>query len=234
MRSILLIVLLAVTAACAAPAFAERIAIIGTGQVATALGPRIAWAGHSVTYGSRNPNADHVQALLMTTGHGATASRPPNAAREADIIVLAVPAEVAVDVLSSLGDVAGKIIVDPTNAFEISQDRLARRTTDTSMGELLQAAAPAARVVKALNSISYRTMKDPDIARGTITIPMAGNDERAKRRVAALLGELGFESLDIGPVRYSRELEGMLIVWMNARLSGNSFNYYFRPENGEE
>ena len=69
-----------------APVSAETIAIIGTGQVASALGPRFAELDHKIVYGSRSPSRDEVRQLLARTGHGATATTPPEAAAMADIV----------------------------------------------------------------------------------------------------------------------------------------------------
>lgn len=209
---------------------AETIAIVGTGDVAGALGPGWAAKGHSIVYGSRNPDSDRVNVLLKQTGSSATAELPQVAAKNAEVIVLAVPAEVAVDVIKGLGDLSGKTVIDPTNAFEITEGGLAYRTTDMPIGVALQKAVPRSNVVKALNSVWYGTMADPESAGGPVTIPMAGNNHAAKEQVSRLLGDIGFESMDMGPIQYSSELEGMLIVWMNARLNGRPFNYYFRPE----
>ena len=97
----------------AAPAIvsAETIAVIGTGSVGSALGPRFAELGHTVIYGTRTPEREDVQALVAATSSGATATTPPEAAQMADIILLAIPWSVAEDVLVSLGDLSGKIII---------------------------------------------------------------------------------------------------------------------------
>lgn len=207
---------------------AETIAIIGTGDVAGALGPRLAEEGHRIVYGSRSPLSPRVLALVERTHETATAGSPAEAAAEAGIVVLAVPAAVAEEVTRGLGDLDGKIIIDPTNAFRFTEDRLSVRTIDDSMAERIQAAAPRSLVVKAFNTLSYRTMADPSISGGPVTIPLAGNDQRAKQRVAELAASLGFEAIDLGPLRYAREIEGMLILWMNARMNGRSFDYYMR------
>jgi predicted dinucleotide-binding enzyme len=215
-------------------AIADTIAIIGTGDVAGALGPRFVAAGHTVVYGSRNPKSDRVLKIVQETSASASAATPSVAAGRSEIVVMAVPAEVAVDVLLGLGDIGGKIIIDPTNAFEITDDNLSKRTTETSMGESLQIAAPDSFVVKALNSVWYGTMADISSSGGPVTVPLAGNDENAKVRVAELLRDIGFDSIDLGPIEYAREIEGMLILWMNARLNGHPFDYYLRQVPGNE
>ena len=187
---------------------AETIAVIGTGDVGRALGTRFAQAGHSVNFGSRTPEADRVRAMVSEAGENVAALTPPEAAAAADMIVLAVPFGSAVDVLRSLGDTAGKVVIDVSNPLIRSEGRYVR-ATDTSVAAQLQAAAPEAHVVKALNALAYRTMADPELAGGTVTIPMAGNDAEAKARVASLIADLGFDSWDLGPVEYAEVLEDM-------------------------
>ncbi len=55
---------------------ADTIAIIGTGDVAKALGPEFAALGHDIIYGSRDPSRDSVSELVVRTGHGASAATP--------------------------------------------------------------------------------------------------------------------------------------------------------------
>src|SRR6056297_1063641 len=206
-----------------APVQAATVAVIGTGDVGGTLGPRLGALGHTVVYGSRTPEAERVRELVESTPGEAAAATPAEAAGAAEIVILAVPAAVAVELTQSLGDLAGKLVIDPTNPF---------RFTDDSITERVQAAAPGARVVKAFNTLSWQTMADPSVAGGPVTIPLAGDDVKAKARVAELVRELGFEALDVGPARYAREIEGMLILWMNARLNGRGFDYHLRPTPG--
>jgi len=215
-----------------APVQAATVAVIGTGDVGGTLGPRLGALGHTVVYGSRTPEAERVRELVESTPGEAAAATPAEAAGAAEIVILAVPAAVAVELTQSLGDLAGKLVIDPTNPFRFTDDRLAVRTIDDSITERVQAAAPGARVVKAFNTLSWQTMADPSVAGGPVTIPLAGDDVKAKARVAELVRELGFEALDVGPARYAREIEGMLILWMNARLNGRGFDYHLRPTPG--
>jgi len=212
------------------PAFAERIAIIGTGSVAGALGPEFAALGHEIVYGSRDPDREAVTALVARTGPGASAMTPAEAARDADIVVLAVPGGLAEQITTSLGDLAGKIIIDPTNHIIRDPDGLPMLGTEPSNAERIQAAAPNASVVKAFNTLNWRTMVDPDSSGGPVTIPLVGNDAEAKATVAALVQGMGLEAIDLGPLRYASVVEGMLLVWINARSTGQSFNYYLRRD----
>jgi 8-hydroxy-5-deazaflavin:NADPH oxidoreductase len=216
-----------------APAEAAKIAVIGTGNVAGALGPEFAAQGHTIVYGSRDPTAQKVKDLVAQTGRGATATTQREAVAGAEIVVLAVPGNIAEQVTKDLGDLSGKIILDPTN-------RVARNTEDGwanhdvpgkgSNAELIQAAAPNARVVKAFNTLNFRQMIDPETSGGPITIPVAGNDAEAKATVMKLIEGMDLETVDFGPLRYAHVLEEMLVVWANARTHGAPFNFYLRPQ----
>jgi predicted dinucleotide-binding enzyme len=215
----------------AMPAVAATIAVIGTGDVASALGPEFARQGHTIVYGSRDPSRPEVAALVARTGNNASVASQQEAVVGADIVVLAVPGTVAAEVTRGLGDLSGKIILDPTNRVEQGDDgHLAHGVPGKgSNAELVQAAAPNARVVKALNTLNWRQMVDPETAGGPITIALAGDDAAAKATVAELVEGLGLEVLDLGPLRYAHVLEEMLVVWADARGRGTPFNWYLRP-----
>ena len=208
-------------------AIAETIAVIGTGSVASALGPRFAEIGYTVVYGSRTPDREDVQALVAATSHGATATTPSNAARMAGIVLLAVPWNVAEDVLISLGDLSGKIIIDPVNPRVISKEGLADYPTFISNAERMQALAPRSMVVKAFSTFSADTMADPSLVNHPITIPLAGNDPQAKSVVADICHRLGFETIDFGPVRYAHIIEGLYLVRANARKDDIYFEWNY-------
>jgi NADPH-dependent F420 reductase len=214
----------------AATALAESIAMIGTGNVGSALGRRFAEAGHDVVYGSRQPDRNDIRELLATTGNGATAMTPGLAAARADIVVLAVPWDAVTAVVESLGNLTGKIVIDPTNPRVTMSDGFRDYAFDSSNAENVQALAPGASVVKAFSTLGSYTMLDPLSAGGPVTIPIISDDTAAKARVAALVREIGLEPLDVGPLRYARVIEGMHFLRYNSRQMGHSFNYYLMPE----
>lgn len=225
------LVLLIFTAICIfipVTASADTIAVIGTGQVGAALGPEFAALGHDIVYGSRDPERSDVRELVRRTAGNATARTPSEAVRGADIVVLAVPGELVDSITRGLGDLSGKIIIDPTNAIE-RVDGVFEMQVETSNAEIIQAAAPGAYVVKAFNTLNWRTMVDPASAGGPVSIPLVGDSSDAKAKVAALVEALGLEAIDVGPLRYAKYVEGMLVIWINNRFGGGqSFDYHLR------
>lgn len=212
-----------------APSFvlAETIAVIGTGSVGSALGPRLADLGHTVVYGSRTPEREDVQKLLAATAGDASATMPPQAAQQADIILLAIPWSVAEEVLISLGDLSGKIIIDPINPRLVDDEGWRDYPTYVSNAERLQALAPRSSIVKAFSTFSSETMVDPGKLDHAVTIPMVGNDAEAKARVAEICQALGFETIDFGPVRFAHIIEGLYLLRANSRLNGVNFEWNY-------
>ena len=207
---------------------AETIAIIGTGDVAAALGPEFAAQGHTIVYGSRNPDGDKARAVVAKTGPEASVTTASAAAEGANIVVLAVPGTLVGDIVQGLGDLSGKIIIDPTNPLGREQTTF-HHAVDTSNGEVIQSIAPEAEVVKAFNTLGWKTMIDPEIAGGPVSIPLAGNSLTAKETVAELVIGMGLESIDVGGIENAHWLEGMAILLLNNRFSTReSFDFHLR------
>jgi NADPH-dependent F420 reductase len=212
-------------------AWADTIAIIGTGNVGSALGRRFAELGHQVVYGSREPGRADVERLVEATAHGARAATPEAAAQAADVVVLAVPWDVVEDLTRSLGDLSRKIIIDPTNPRRIAPDGLRDYAFDGSNAERIQAVAPHAHVVKAFSTLAAETMLDPAVASSPVSVPIAGDDAEAKKVVAALVAGIGLEPVDVGPLRYAHVIEGLHYLRDNAGRFGKArINFYFPPD----
>ena len=210
---------------------AERVAIIGTGNVGSALGQRLAEQGHVITYGSRNPQRAELARLVAATGAGASAQTQAEAVRDAEVVILAIPWDAVEVVMAELGALEGRIIIDPTNPRRIDDDGFRDYAFDGSNAERIQALAPQASVVKAFSTLGTGTMLDPSIAGGPVSIPIAGDDRAANALVATMAAEMGLEPVEVGPLRFARVLEGLHFLRYNAGVIKQRFNYYLRPSN---
>ena len=197
---------------------AETVAVIGTGNVGMALGTEFADLGHKVVYGSRNPSSLKTLDLVEKTGDGASAALPAAAAARADVVILAVPGMVTEAVAEDLGDLSGKIIIDATNPLKREGEVLHfEYGVATSNGQIVQALHPDAFVVKAFNTITWQKMIDP--GQPAPVMPVAGNSDEAKARVAGWAQAMGIDTIDIGGIQHARVTEQMVVLMLNNRFA---------------
>lgn len=228
--SILLALLVVMAAPAGAATAGECIAVIGTGSVGGALGPRFAALGTRIVYGSRSPDSERVRALVDRTGAGAAAVAPGKAAASCDTVLLAVPWAAVEDTMRSLGSLDGKLVIDVTNPLDVRDGREVAIALPESGAEYVQSLAPGARVVKAFNTIYYTVMAVPETAGGPVSVLLSGDDAGAKDRVAQLAAGIGFEPVDVGPLRTARYTEAMALLLVSRLLSGQRpFDFQLHP-----
>src|SRR5690242_4432096 len=120
-----------------------EIAIIGTGNVGGALARACVAVGHTVVLSARHP--EHAQKVAGEVGARAAESSRA-AVGGADLVVLAVPATATAPVVEELNDdLAGRVVVDPTNPMGLPPDELLRASGPVT--EALRVLAPEARFV---------------------------------------------------------------------------------------
>jgi 8-hydroxy-5-deazaflavin:NADPH oxidoreductase len=214
------------------PVSAEVVAVIGTGRMGGAIGPRFAETGHTVIYGSRNPTSEKVQALVAQTGNDARADTSANAIANADVIVLALLWSATEGLIkANVENLNGKIIFDITNATLKALQPNREGAIESSAGALIQGWAPNAKVVKAFNTVGYHIVADPEHAGGPVTVPLVGNDQDAVEQVSAMVQAMGFETMILGGIEQAHVLEGMASLYFVPYGAGRfdeAFEYYFR------
>jgi predicted dinucleotide-binding enzyme len=193
------------------------IAIIGTGNVGSALARGWSRAGQRVVLGVRDVSAPKVTALAQETR--ADAKPPAEAAAAADEVVLALPWPVAEGAVKALGGLKDKIVIDCMNPLYMQDGKLGLdRGFTTSAAETLAQWIPQARIVKTLNQVGANLMADNAALPHRPVMFMAGNDAAAKASVFVLLTALGFEPLDAGDLTKARLLEPFAMLWINQAL----------------
>ena len=208
-----------------------KIGILGSGSVAQALAEGFLRHGHEVMLGTRNPSklADWVAKNPKCRIGGFS-----DAAKSAELVVLAVKGTAAADALGAAGtqNIAGKPIVDATNPISDAPPVNGVLGFFTGPGESLmerlQQEFPAANFVKAFNSVGSASMVNPQFKGGKPTMFICGNDEDAKKAVAGILDQFGWETSDMGRAEAARAIEPLCILWCIPGFLRNDWVHAFK------
>jgi NADPH-dependent F420 reductase len=193
-----------------------QIAIIGAGNVGSALARACREAGHSVVMSSRNRAHLEKVAGDLNVASAATAA---DAVRDAEMVVLAVPGKAVASVLDEIAElIVGAVLVDTSNPAD--EDREVILRASGSLSEAIVLLAPGARVVKAFNTIFASRLNDPVVDGVPLDGFYAGDDADAKQVVAELLARMGFRPIDTGELLTSRALE--LMAFLNMSLNARN------------
>jgi NADPH-dependent F420 reductase len=195
------------------------IAIIGSGNVGSALARAFTRSGHDVTITARDP--EHAAGTAQATG-AAVAGSNAAAVKDADIVVLATPFASAADVVAEIRDlVAGTVVVDVSNRMSFGADG-PDMDTSTSNAEELATLLPDAHVVKAFNTLFASNQVDPVLEDVQLDGFVAGDDATAKTKVLKLVASIGLGPVDVGPLARARQLESLafLNISLNATHDG--------------
>jgi predicted dinucleotide-binding enzyme len=170
-----------------------KIAIIGNGNVGSALEAGFSRNGHEVRAVGREPGAVR------------------DAGEFADLVILAVPFGVVDNAVGELGStISGKVVVDATNALTPDYDLALG--FNTSGAEELQRKAPDSKVVKAFNTAFASTQATGHIGDEQLAGLVAADDADAKSTVLELVQQLGFDPIDAGPLASARLLEPLGVL----------------------
>ena len=189
-----------------------KIAIIGTGNVGGALATKWAQAGHELLLGVKDTSNFKGQSLLRNPN--TSVSLVAEAVSQADIVVIATPAPVAVEVASSLGDTTNKVIIDTMN---IINGRGPGSFTNTS--DAILANTPSQDIVKCFNTTGFNNMVDTHYDRHEVDAFMCGDSEVAKKVAKQLALDAGFaECYDVGGNDKFELMEQFAWFWINLAM----------------
>lgn len=207
-----------------------KYAVLGTGTVGPAIAGRLDELGHDVTIGTRDPQVTLARTEMDGMGNPPYAEWAAqhtdirlasfaDAAGQAAVVVNATSGGASLEVLALAGaeNLAGKVLIDIANPLDFSQGMpptLLVKDTD-SLGEQIQRAFPAARVVKTLNTLTAALMVRPDALPEGSSVFVSGDDSDAKTIVTSLLMEFGHtDVIDLGDLSTARGTEMLLPIWL--------------------
>ncbi len=198
-----------------------KIGIIGAGNIGGSLAKVWSAKGHEVVFGVRDANSPKTQKALSEIGGNVKAVSVAEAAKWADVIVLAVPANALKDTAAELGDVAGKTIIDITNRI------VAAPGDGASAAEDLAKWAKGAHVVKAFNTMGFETLLDPIFSGQPATTFVCGDDANAKATVTKLAEDIGLQAADAGPLANAAGAEAVARLWVSMMRNGMGRDFAF-------
>jgi NADPH-dependent F420 reductase len=207
-----------------------RVGILGSGDVGKALARGFVSRGHQVTIGSREP--EKLAEFARDHGDRLSAANFEETARLAELVVVATLFAGTQSALQIAGpqNFAGKVVIDATNPlkFEPGKPPALSISGDDSAGESVQRWLPDAGVVKAFNTVGNAHFVDPHFSGGPPTMFIAGNDDAAKNKVAQIAESFGWEVIDAGPIRASRYLEALAMLWIDYAMHTGTFQHAFK------
>jgi len=201
----------------------------GTGDQGRGLARRFALAGHLVIIGSRSHERAHATAQQMGQEIGPNVRGLANAdaAREADLVIAAVPWEGHGELLSALAaELAGKIVVDCVNPLGFDQrGAYPLKVAEGSAAQQAAALLPDSRVVAAFHHVSAILLLDPEIDTIDLDVLVLGDDREATDLVQALAARIpGARGIYAGRLRNCGQVEALTanLVSINRRYKAHA------------
>lgn len=206
-----------------------KLAIIGTGNVGSALTKAWSKAGHEIWLGVRDQNQFKGSALVSLSGVQVAFIR--EAVDQTEVIVLATPAKAAVEIAKSLGtkdQLNGKIVIDTMNT--VPPQRGGQSTT-----EMIVEATGHPDIAKCFNAIGANIMENPRFGDVAVELYTAGNSKRAREAAISLAKDAGFaDCIDIGGLDRTLLLEQFAFFWINLAMfqgMGREFSFKLLKRN---
>lgn len=190
-----------------------KIAIIGSGNVGGTLAQKWVQAGHTVLVGAQFPLSEKNLQLAAKIGEDRFTSIA-SAVKQCEVILLATPAPMAVEVAQSLGDTTGKIIID---AMNVVMGRGPAGFSNTA--DAILANTATGDVVKCFNTTGFNNMQNPNYGDVALDLFVAGDSKKGKTVATQLAKDAGFaECYDIGGNDKFGLMEQFAFFWINLAM----------------
>ncbi|MFW9999220.1 MAG: NADPH-dependent F420 reductase [Candidatus Hodarchaeota archaeon] len=188
-----------------------KISIIGTGRLGSALGKIWAEKGHTIMFGSQDPQK--AKKLANSIGSNAIGGTYEEASKYSEVIILAVPWSGAKESIKKAGNLEGKIIVDSTTTAAPHLGGLSLEPTP-SAAEKVAKWAVGAKVIKAVHTIGVESLDKTLFGSQQASLFVCGDNLDAKSKVKQLGIDIGFDVIDAGPLRNARLIEPLARLWI--------------------
>jgi predicted dinucleotide-binding enzyme len=197
----------------------RNVTIVGAGNVGSALAKNLVRHGIDVHLAAADPAK--ARAAAATLGERVRAVEVASLGDGIDAVFLAVPAEAAPAVLDAApGLAAGTIVVDCTNPLRWDQGPVYTPPAEGSMTAHLARRFPRLRLIKAFNTFGAEFHDRPALATGPADLYLAGDDAEARQAIGELARSLGYDPVDVGPLRNAQHLESLAILWIHLATVG--------------
>lgn len=185
-------------------ASAMKIGIIGSGNIGGAVGELWVKAGHQVLFSSRNP--EQLKPLVDKLGPLARAGTVKEALTFGDAILIAVPYGAIPQIGKDYAaEFAGKIVLDATNAVLARDGEVAKEAREVGVGITSAKYLSGARIVRALNLMSFRRLaSNANRAGERMAIPIGGDDQEALKVASKLVRDAGFDPVIVGSLERTK------------------------------
>ena len=190
---------------------AGTIAVIGgTGNLGAAIARRLAKAGRTVIIGSRSrESAENAAADL---GFGLVGRANADAAREADLIIIAVPFAAQAGTIADIAPhCAGKIVVDTTVPLVPPKVMRVQLPPEGSAAQRAQAQlGEGVTVVSAFHSVAAHKLATDEAVDCDVLV--FGDDKASREQVVELAGLMGLRAFHAGALCNSAAAEALTSV----------------------
>jgi hypothetical protein len=191
-----------------------QVTIIGNGKMAKGIGVRLVNGGHELFIHSKDElKGRELADQLEKSGSSAKVTVESVGSEIKGVSILAVPYGEVSQLADEYNGFAGKVVVDITNPVDFNTFQLIPEPGKSGAEEIART-IPNARVVKGFNTTLAGTLEAGSVDGQELDVFIAGDDQSAKDEVKSLVKSSGMRPIDVGPLAYSRHLEGFGLIQM--------------------